>query len=155
MSERYVTDTNSVISYFKDIFREAPNFDRTKVLSSRAKRIIEYAVNSYLYGGILLVVPSVVFIEIYDKWLDNEEFARKFYWEVFIPLRDAPNVQIRSIDREILENLVHVRGVLSNHDMHDKLVVASALALDCPIITTDGRIREYVESEKTIPEVIY
>lgn len=91
-------------------------------------------------------VPSIVFIEIYEKWLRSEEFSRKFFYEVFTPLKQSPNVEIRAIDQEVLENLLAVDGCLAKHSLHDKIVVASAITLECPIITFDERIIEFVEN---------
>lgn len=102
----------------------------------------------------MLSVPSIVFIEIYEKWLKSGEFSRKFFYEVFIPLKQSPNVEIRAIDQEVLENLLTVDGCLAKHDLHDKIVVASAITLECAIITLDENIIEFVGNGKSkIPKV--
>ncbi|MDM8535449.1 hypothetical protein QUF70_01710 [Desulfobacterales bacterium HSG17] len=151
--KRYVIDTNGIISYFSQIFDDTPRFDGAPPISQKARNAIQEAVSPF-EGQVLLSVPSVVFIEIYEKWLRSEEFLRKFFYEVFTPLKQSPNVEIRAIDQEILENLLAVDGCLAKHDLHDKIVVASAMTLECPIITVDSKIIEFVgNGKKKIPKV--
>ncbi len=150
---RYVIDTNGLLSFFAGVFDNAPGFDESPSISQKARNAIQEAVYS-LEGVVLLSVPSIVFIEIYEKWLRSEEFFRKFFYEVFTPLKQSPNVEIRAIDQEILENLLTVDGCLAEHDLHDKIVVASAITLECPIITFDHKIIEFVgNGERKIPKV--
>lgn len=124
--ERYVIDTNGLISFFSELFRDAPNFDRAPAISQKTRNTVQEAVSS-LESKVLLSVPSIVFIEIYEKWLRSEEFTRKFFYEIYTPLKQSPNVEIRAIDQEVLENLLIVDGCLAKHDLHDKIVVASAI----------------------------
>lgn len=152
---RYVIDTNGLISFFVDVFEDAPEFDDSPSISQKARNLVQQAV-SPIEGEVLLSVPSIVFIEIYEKWLSAGEFFRKFFYEVFTPLRQSPNVEIRAIDQEVLENLLTVDGCLAEHDLHDKIVVASAITLECKIITLDQKIVEFVGSGKgKIPEAFH
>jgi len=151
---RYVIDTNGLISFFAEVFKDTLGFDESPSISQKARDAIQVAVYS-LDGGVLLSVPSIVFIEIYEKWLRSGEFFRKFFYEVFTPLKQSPNVEIRAIDQEVLENLLAVDGCLAKHDLHDKIVVASAITLECSIITVDHKIIEFVGSgERKIPNVL-
>ncbi len=151
--KRYVIDTNGLISFYAGVFDDAPGFDGAPPISQKTTNAIQEAVFPF-EGGVLLSVPSIVFIEIYEKWLRSEEFFRKFFYEVFIPLKQSPNVEIRAIDQEVLENLLAVDGCLAEHDLHDKIVVASAITLECPIITVDHKIIEFVgNGERKIPKV--
>ena len=151
---RYVIDTNGLISFFAGVFDDAPGFDGSPSISQKARNAIQEAVYS-LDGGVLLSVPSIVFIEIYEKWLRPGEFFRKFFYEVFTPLKQSPNVEIRAIDQEVLENLLTVDGCLAGHDLHDKIVVASAITLECSIITVDPKIIEFVgKGDSRIPDVL-
>ncbi|MEI7636578.1 MAG: PIN domain-containing protein [Syntrophus sp. (in: bacteria)] len=147
MIERYVTDTNSIISYFSDVF------DRPNILSFKAKSLIEQALSNP-WGSVRLSIPSIVFVEIYEKWFLNEEFVRKFFYEVYTAIDNSANVEIKPIDKEVIENLQQIGGNLLHHDIHDKLIVASAMMLNCPIITTDSAIMEYVKGNQAIPSVI-
>jgi len=58
---------------------------------------------------------------------------------------------VRPIDKEVLENLILIGGNLKKHDLHDKLVLDSAMTLESPLITTDGPVIEYVYKRKVIP----
>lgn len=151
---RYVIDTSGLISFFAGVFEDIPGFDESSSISQKAGDAIQKAIYSF-EGRVLLSVPSIVFIEIYEKWLRSGEFYREFFYEVFTPLKQSPNVEIRAIDQEVLENLLTVDGCLAEHDLHDKIVVASAITLECPIITVDRKIIEFVGSgERKIPNVL-
>ena len=151
--KRYVIDTNGLISFYSTVFNDAPGFDRSPSISKKTRDTIQEAI-SPSESAVLLSIPSIIFIEIYEKWLRSEEFFRKFFYEVFIPLKQSPNVEIRAIDQEVLENLLAVDGCLTKHDLHDKIVVASAMTLECPIITVDHKIIEFVgNGERKIPKV--
>ncbi len=147
MDRLYVTDTNSLVSYFHDVF------GRDSGLSAKARRIIMHALDSSP-SGVGLSIPAVVFLEIFEKWFTDEEFARKFHYEIFEPIALSPNIEIKPIDQEVLENLLKIRGDLSHHDIHDKIILASAMMLQCPLITTDEAIIKYVTSHRVIPSII-
>jgi len=147
MSELYIADTNSIISYFNEVF------EKPSTLSPHARNLIKLAL-SESDEKIKISVPSIVFVEIFEKWLDTEEMAAKFYYEVFILLEKSPNIEIKPLEQEVLERLLLIGGPLSDHEMHDKIVVASAIMLNCSIITTDTKIREYVEVTNIVPAVI-
>lgn len=152
--KRYVIDTNGLISFFVKVFDDAPRFDGAPSISQKAKNTIQSAIYSS-ESNVLLSVPSIIFIEIYAKWLRSEEFSRKFFCEVFTPLKQSPNIEIRGIDEEVLENLLTIDGCLAKHDLHDKIVVASAMTLECSIITVDHKIIEFVgKGERKIPKVL-
>lgn len=148
MRRVYVCDTNAIIFFFGEVF------DQSNQLSNRANAIIREGIWG-VGGEVRLCVPSVVFIEIYEKWLRNEEFVRKFYYEVFVPLKSSENVEIRGIDRETIECLISIEGPLSNHEMHDKLVLAAAMSLECELITSDPVIIRHVEITRAIPRAFF
>jgi len=151
---RYVIDTNGLISYYSNIFKNAPDYNGSPTISKKAENTIREAICSS-EGNILLSIPSIIFIEIFQKWLRKEEFSKQFFYEIFTPLKDAPNVEIRSIDKELLENLMKVEGYLENHELHDKIVVAAAMTLECPLITFDSKIIKFVEDgEEKIPYIL-
>ncbi|MFA7418526.1 MAG: hypothetical protein WCZ90_02480 [Melioribacteraceae bacterium] len=144
--ERYVIDTNSIIFYFEKVFKQPC------ALSKRAQNIISEGFN--YNSNILLVIPSIVFVEIQNKWFKTEEFAKTFYYEVYMRISESENIEVKPIEQEVLSNLKHIRGILSNHDIHDKLILASAIMLNCPLISTDGKIEEFVKTTKIIPSII-
>ena len=147
MGELYVIDTNAIISYFDRVF------DKPSRLSALARRLIDTALSSSV-EDIKVSVPSIVFVEVFDKWLDTEEMSAKFYYEVFQLLEQSPNIEIKPVEQEVLQNILQVRGILTDHEIHDKIIVASAVMLNCAIITTDTKIREYAETSAALPPVI-
>lgn len=148
MRNLYVCDTCAVIHFFGRFFRTECK------LSNRALGIIEEALRP-IQGGIRLSVPSTVFLEIYDKWLPDEEAVRQCYYEVYLRLRESPNVEIKPIEREVLENVLRMDGLMADHDMHDKIILASAMMLECPLITSDTVIRKYNARARVVPEILY
>lgn len=147
ITKRYVLDTNILLAYFNQVFNSMQK------LSPVVHKILDSAIQNSETPN-RLSIPSIVFIEIYEKWLNSDELYRKFFYEVYTPICDSPNIEIRSIDREILENIQNFDGLMRSHDLHDKIVLASAVALNCTLITTDSIIKDYVDRTKIIPEVI-
>ena len=143
MTNRYVIDTNCLINYFHSLFNEEDK------LSNITRSIITRAFNKS--GDVILIIPSIVLIEIYYKWFKSEEFARKFYYEVYIQITNSPYIEIKPIEKEVLENLLVIN---IKHDIHDKIILASALMLECPIITYDRVIIKYVSKTGKIPATI-
>ncbi len=147
MIRLFVSDTNALICYFHEIFQVEQK------LSNRALTIFKRALSTK-DEDTKLSIPSVVFVEIFEKWFLSEEFLKKFYYEVFIPISESPNIEIKPIEKEDLQNLVRIRGSLSNHEINDKLILASAMMLNCPLITIDQKITSYVNESGVLPEII-
>ena len=143
----YVIDTNSIVAYFSQVFATELQ------LSRHATKILETAINPR-ETSTKISIPSVVFVEIFEKWFRDEEFARKFYYEVFVPINESPNVEIKPIDREVLQEISSIGGELESHDLHDKIILASAISLCCGLITTDEKLTLYVDKTHIITEVL-
>jgi len=148
--KRYVCDTCSLISYFDTIFEP---LGAGISLSNSARAIIDEAI-SPTFDNIKLSIPSVVFFEIFDKWLLTEENTRKFFYDAFSKLRNSPNVEIKPIERGVMEKLVTIEDELFRHEIYDKIVVASAIELECPLLTTDTIIIEYNKKRGRIPKIL-
>ena|ERR1700681_2817819 len=147
MAQRYVLDTSGLIAYFDHVFHQ------TKRLSPKVTSLVAEAL--YSQGTpIRLTVPSVVFVEIFEKWLATEEMLRKFYYEVFVPIDNSPNIEVRSIEQEVLETLLTIGAPLDKHEIHDKIILASAISLGCSLITSDSAIASYVE-KTSLPSVVW
>jgi PIN domain nuclease of toxin-antitoxin system len=153
MRKIYVIDTCCLIAFFDEVFKHMPSYDGSKDLSRKTKLIISEAIFSES-TDIRLSIPSIVFIEIYEKWLRTEEFSKRFFYEVYNKLRESANIETRSIDREILEALIEIDGILINHDLHDKIVLATAIVLESYLITTDKKVIQYVSERNSIPGII-
>lgn len=147
MDRLYVIDTVAVVSFFHEIFEVAPR------LSREVEKLVERAFST-TEADIKLSIPSVVFVEIFEKWFKSEEFAERFHYDVFERILQSPNIEIKPIEREVLENLLNIGGNLLDHDVHDKIILASAIMLHCPLITTDKEIIQYVKQNEVIPKTI-
>ena len=148
---RFVVDTTALISYFSSVFsQESRISDRAISLIDRAFRYEDQ---------VILSIPSVVFVEIFDKWFrgtesQDQEFRAMFRAEVLEQVRRAPNIEIRETDAEILEMFLLLQDPDINLENRDRLVLASAAVLESPLITSDERVTRYVQKHRTIPSVI-
>lgn len=151
IKRRFVIDTTALISYFAHIFNVPSQ------ISSKGLSYITRVFQSD--GDYLMTIPSTVFVEIFDKWFrgkntTNEEFRAKFISEVFNVIKFSPNIEIRELDIEILENFLRLDDPDINLENRDKIVLASAVTLKSPLITSDAKIKKYVERYKNIPDLI-
>ncbi|OKH55546.1 hypothetical protein NIES2101_03960 [Calothrix sp. HK-06] len=154
MKKRFVIDTNALIYYFYHIFNVSPQ------ISSKGRSIINKALQDN--SDYLIIIPSVVFVEIFDKWFrDNsnsniggEEFRARFISEVFIPIKNSPNIEIRELDKEVLETFLSLNDTYIKLENRDRIILASAVVLNSYLITSDRKIKEYVEKYQIIPGII-
>ena len=96
-----------------------------------------------------LVIPSVVFVEIFDKWSRTDESSKRIFYECFEPLNQCDRVDVRELDEEVLLALSRIGGVLERHEINDKIIVATAEVLEAPILTKDPKIHEYADALNT------
>ena len=143
---RVVIDTTALISYFCLVFNRDPKISQTAI------NLIRQAFQEE--SRVLLIIPSIVFVEIFDKWIRNEEVQVKIRSEVLEPIKQSPNIEIRPIDIEILENFINLTDDDIKLENHDRLILASAVALNAPLITSDKKIRKFVLKHHVIPQVI-
>lgn len=143
----FVIDTVTVISYFKSFFK------RPNKISLSSINIIREAFN--YESQYRITIPSIVFVEIFEKWLIDEEMLTKFRREVFTPIIEAENFEIRSLDIEVLENFAKINDDKIKLENHDKIVLATAMTLNRPLITSDRKIRKFVKKYKVIPSIYY
>ena len=148
MNTLYVSDTNGLIHFFSEVFEQESQ------LSPQARSIYEQALLTYP-GSVRLSIPGIVFVEIYEKWFTNDEFARRFHFEVSSRIVASPNIEIKPIEREVVEIVMSLEGNLANHEIHDKIILASAMMLECPLITSDQAIIEFNEEFNVLPAIIY
>ena len=103
---------------------------------------------------VLLSIPSIVFIEIFDKWVIDDEFRAMFISEVLEVISQCPNIEIKPIDEEVLQMFISLNDPIVNLENHDKIILASAMALQWPLITSDSKLVRYVKKYKVIPTII-
>lgn len=147
MSKRYVViDTTALISYFDWVF------EKPSQISDSAIKLIARAFQSE--SDVVLSIPSIVLVEIFDKWVHDDEFRAKFVSEVLGQILQYPNIEIKTIDKEVLQNFIKLDDEVVNLENHDKLILASAMMLGWALITSDEKISKYVRKHHVIPEVI-
>ena len=105
MAELFVTDATSLISYFSNVF------EKPSQISREALNLIDRALLND--PAIRLSVPSIVFVEIFEKWFKSEEFAAKIRSEVFEPINNASNIEIKPLEQEVLENLLRKDNLIN------------------------------------------
>ncbi|MEA5552891.1 hypothetical protein VB713_18260 [Anabaena cylindrica UHCC 0172] len=152
LKRRFVVDTVALISYSAHIFNVPSK------ISQKGLSYIDIALNSY-NSKYLIIIPSIVFIEIFDKWFRgnttaNQEFRAKFIAEVFNPIKLTPNIEIRELDIEVLKSFLDLKDENIKLENRDKIVLATAVVLKSALITSDTKIREYCNKYKVIPEII-
>jgi len=147
MTKRFVVDTTSLISYFSDVFGQPSQ------ISDDAINLIDRAFHE---DSIILIFPSVVFVEIFKKWFISEAKAALIRFEVLERIKNRGNMEIKPLEKEVLENFIKIQDIESNYnfDNHDKQVLASAMMLQCPLITSDLRLIRYNKIKKVIPKII-
>jgi len=146
MENRYVIDSVGLINYFNDFFSEED------ILSPPTRRKIELCFDK-TQNSHKLIIPSTVMLEIFRKFLITEEKVRKFYYEVFTQIIDNENIEIKGIEKEVLE----IFQKLNDFEMenNDKLIYSSAIQLNCPLISNDPVIIKYNIKRKFIPLIIF
>jgi hypothetical protein len=120
-------------------------FERERTITEKTLGVVSEGLLSPT-SGVRLAIPSTAFIELFDLWWDNEEFSAQVYSEVFIPLRDAEHVSIYGVTCETLEALSSIQGGLAEHDIHDKLILATAIELEVTLVTSDAKLIKYARS---------
>jgi len=146
MNNGYVVDTTSLISYFNNIFGGPAKISRD------ALKIIETAFKRD--SDIKLSIPSIVFVEIFDKWFSNEEIAAAIRIEIMSVIAERPNIEIKPVEKEVLENFIKINDDFIKFDNHDKIILASSMMLQWPLITSDSNIIRYNNKYKIIPNII-
>lgn len=118
----YVTDTHSLIWYFTEDTR----------LSKKALKIFEYSIKAGL-----IVVPAVVLAEI--MFIAKKGKVTLTFEETLNKIEELENFEIAPLDIAILKIANKIEGDL---EMHDRLIIATALYFNATLITKDIRIKE-------------
>lgn len=146
IQNRYVIDSVSLINYFNDLFNEHEK------ITHEARRVIKSAFNNF--SPVKLIIPSTVLIEIHTKFVDRDENARKYYYELFYKIKECPDIEIKPLEREVIEEFIGIDDSIEALEHNDKLILAAAMQLSCPIITIDPKIISYVNKTNFEPGYI-
>jgi len=118
----YVSDTHSIVWYFT----EDP-------------RLSEAAIKAFdgtMTEGVI-IVPSVVLAEI--MFISRKGRITLTFEESLRKIEECENIQIASLDVEILRIADKIQVDM---EMHDRLIVATALHFGATLITRDRLIRD-------------
>lgn len=142
-NDLYVVDTSALISYFSNVFEANISISQSSI------ELIDLAFHS---NEIKLIFPSAVFIELFVKWFKNPEISARIKAEVYYRIKNRENMQIRTFDRETLENYMKIKNIEEkyNFDGHDKQIFASAMTMECGLITSDERLIRYNKKQNLI-----
>ena len=116
------TDTHSLVWYFSDEGR----------LSEKALNAFE---DTFEEG--IVIVPSIVLAEI--MFIAKKGRISLGFEETLGKIEEQENFEVAALDSDVLKVADTIEADL---EMHDKLIVATALHLDSALITRDRRIRE-------------
>ncbi len=121
-TKQYVTDTHSLVWYFT----ESPR------LSRRTLKVFEKTVKE----GII-IIPTIVLAEI--MYIAKKGRITMSFDETVKKIEDSENFEITPLDLAILKKADEIDYEL---EMHDRLIVATALFFDASILTKDQTIKE-------------
>lgn len=147
MKQKYVIDTTALMSYFSS------TFEIQNKMSPDALDIISQAFNN---NTVILLIPSIVFVEIFSKQFINEERSEKIRYEVYEKIKSCDNISIEAIDKEVLEAFLEITDIEKKYsfDNHDKLIYSTAIKYNVPLLTSDLKLKKYNKKKKMIPRVI-
>jgi PIN domain nuclease of toxin-antitoxin system len=118
----HVTDTHSLVWYFTEDSR----------LSEKSLEIFEGTIKE----GIILI-PTVVLAEI--MFISKKGKITLTFEETIKKIETYENFEIVALDVDILKVADNID---ENIEMHDKLIVATALYFKAALITRDERIKD-------------
>ncbi|HAG51707.1 MAG: hypothetical protein A2X87_06815 [Deltaproteobacteria bacterium GWC2_42_51] len=118
----YVTDTHSIVWYFTEDIH----------LSKKALDIFEGTIKE---GTI--IVPAVVLAEI--MFISKKGKINLTFKETLNKIKEYENFEIAPLDIDIL---VIADKIEANMEMHDRLIIATALYFDAILITKDEQIKK-------------
>ena len=121
-TKQYVTDTHSLVWYFTENPR----------LSRKALKVFEKTEKE---GTI--IIPAVVLAEI--MYIAKKGRITMSFAETVKKIEDSENFEITPLDLTILKKANKIDYEL---EMHDSLIVATAMFFDAPILTKDQTIKE-------------
>lgn len=116
----YSLDTHALIWYFL----------KQKTLSLKAKGIM-----GKIFGGEAVgIVSTMVILEVYYVSLR----LKKFDFSKFLNVLENSNIKIVPFGKKVLaKSLILPTGI----DIHDRIIVATAILMDTPLITKDKVLR--------------
>ncbi len=119
---QYIADTAAIIRHFS----------KTGKIGQSAKRILRDADK----GENTIFVSIISMVEI--LYLSERNRIPLNFGEIKIKLLQLDNYGIIELDLDIVEAAKSVQGL----ELHDRLIVSTALSMNIPILTSDKMIEE-------------
>jgi len=113
-------------------------FTGQKTLSSKAKRILD----EVFLGKYACFIPAIVLLETFHISLK----IKKFIFPGFIKKLRLTNVIIVPLDKVILDQCYKLP---KNLDIHDRIILATAMVNKCVLLTKDKELKQ-VSRSKTL-----
>jgi PIN domain nuclease of toxin-antitoxin system len=117
----YVTDTHSLLWAFT----------RPRKLGEQARQAFEEVAN----GESSLLIPVIVLAELIFT-IENKPIEADLD-DILSAIRDSPNVEFVDFD---YESAIRLRGLTAISEMHDRMIVATAIEYQATLITVDETI---------------
>jgi len=118
----YVTDTHTIVWYFMADPR----------LSQNARQAFDGTITT----GVI-IIPTIVLAEI--MYISQKRRISITFEETFSRIEMYENFRVAALEIDILKVAASIDGDL---EMHDKLIVATALYFDAHLITKDEQITQ-------------
>lgn len=148
MNKLFVIDTVGFINYFNIFFGEESR------MSLSTRKIIDNCF-SYDYPQFKLSIPSVVFIEVFEKFLKGREIVVRFQYDIMEMIKRSSDIEVKSIDKELLTIFCSLNDDIQKLEYHDKIITASAYQLRAPIITCDMKICNYINMSTEPLDILF
>jgi hypothetical protein len=147
MNQIFVIDTVAFINYYNVFFEEK------RFLSDKVVKILDSCL-SRDKPNYKLIIPSIVLLEVFDKQLKSDEKSEEFKYTILKPLMDNDDVEIKSIEPEVVVVLAKINDPDFKLENHDLIVLSSAVQMDAPIITNDRKIISFLNQTRFIKHLI-
>ncbi len=119
----YVADAHALGWYFTDDPR----------LGQQAAQIFEQSEK----GECLILVPTVVLAELFH--ISRKKRIALDFAELLRKVEERGNFVVTELDLAVIKKLPHTHPLT---ELHDQLIVATALLYEVPVLTKDGSIRD-------------
>ena len=121
MSSKYCLDTHSLVWYFLG----------SSTLSRKAKSLIRAGFTHQA----TLVIPTLVLLETFHVSLKASHFS----FPEFLVYLKAARILVAPFDKAVLK---HCYKLPPKINIHDRIIAATALAYNCPLITKDKTLHQ-------------
>lgn len=124
--DNYSLDTHSLVWYIRGF----------STLSLKSKKIIE----DIFDGKANCYLSTMTVLEAFYVSLKHDDFI----YTNFLKIIDRPNIKVIPFDKKILDQCVELP---KGFDIHDRIIVATAVVTNSPLVTKDSTLRNLFPNE--------